>query len=82
MHYVASLEAAVSVCMPSCHHSHVSASYSSPMTLSSSPDTFSTLLQCNEVIDIDLLGSCADSGEYAKEIFTFLREAEVSHMLL
>ena len=45
----------------------------------SSPDARNTSLMCTEVIDIDLLenNNCAVCGDYAKDIFTYLREAEV-----
>ncbi len=31
-----------------------------------------------EVVDVDFIGECTATGEYAKDIFTYLREAEVS----
>eukprot|EP00731_Ephydatia_muelleri_P031178 Em0022g692a len=50
----------------------------SPM-LFSSPDMINTSLMCTEVIDIDVLedNCCAACGEYAKDIFSYLRESEV-----
>ena len=47
----------------------------------SSPDPLaaSSSLMCTEVIDIDLLedNNCAVCGEYAGDIFAYLKEAEV-----
>ena len=47
--------------------------------LFSSPDMINTSLMCTEVIDIDVLedNCCAACGEYAKDIFSYLRESEV-----
>lgn len=53
---------------------------SSPMMLSSpNPLASSSTLVCTEVIDIDLLedNNCAVCGEYAGDIFAYLKEAEV-----
>ncbi len=45
----------------------------------SSPDHLNTSLMCTEVVDIDQLEetSCTGCGEYARDIFAYLREAEV-----
>lgn len=45
----------------------------------SSPDGLRGSLMCMEVIDIDLLedNNCAVCGEYANDIFVYLKEAEV-----
>lgn len=50
-------------------------SFESPMLFS--PDVHN---KHDEVVDIDLLddSNCAVTGEYAKDIFIYLREAEVS----
>lgn len=46
--------------------------------LVSSPDFFTSQLKCKEFVDIDLgEGSSCSTGQYATEIFTYLREAEV-----
>ncbi len=34
-----------------------------------------------EVVEVDFTAECSDTGEYAKEIFTYLREAEVYHIM-
>lgn len=59
-------------------HLHVFDCPGSPM-LFSSPDMMNTSLMCTEVIDIDVLENncCAACGEYAKDIFSYLRESEV-----
>lgn len=50
--------------------------------LITTPDTnaFDSHLECKEIIDIDLLDdpNCAVSGDYTKDIFAYLKEAEVS----
>lgn len=53
-------------------------SFGSPMLLSP-PDPLNSSLMCTEIIDIDLLedDNCAICGEYARDIFSYLREAEV-----
>lgn len=44
----------------------------------SSPDFFSTKLKCKDFVDIDLVeGSGCATGQYAAEIFAYLRDAEV-----
>ncbi len=34
-----------------------------------------------EVVDVDLMGDCSATREYAKDIFIYLREAEVGGSL-
>ena len=44
----------------------------------SSPDPFSTNLKCKDFVDIDLgEGSSCATGQYATEIFAYLKDAEV-----
>lgn len=49
------------------------------MLSSPNPLASSSTLVCTEVIDIDLLedNNCAVCGEYAGDIFAYLKEAEV-----
>ena len=51
--------------------------------LLSSPDPLNSSLMCTEIIDIDLLedDNCAIFGEYARDIFSYLKEAEVESYL-
>lgn len=53
-------------------------SFDSPM-LVSSPDVFASKFQSKEFVDIDLVkdSSSTGTGEYASDIFSYLREAEV-----
>lgn len=53
------------------------------MLLSSPGPLDNTSLMCTEVIDIDLLedNNCAVCGEYARDIFAYLREAEVQECI-
>lgn len=52
--------------------------------LVSSPDVFSSKFQSKEFVDIDLLkdSNSGSTGEYASEIFSYLREAEVKTRLI
>ena len=51
-------------------------SFDSPM-LVSSPDIFATKSKSKEFVDIDLVEDTT-TGKYASEIFSYLKEAEVS----
>lgn len=53
-------------------------SFDSPMFVSS-PDVFSSKFKSKEFVDIDLMedSSSASAGEYASDIFSYLKEAEV-----
>lgn len=46
----------------------------------SSPDLLASKLQCKAFVDIDLVedANCGATGEYANEIFSYLKEAEVN----
>ena len=57
-------------------------SFESPMLFS--PDVYNSLSKKDEVVDIDMLddSNCAVTREYAKDIFIYLREAEVSMLAL
>ena len=50
--------------------------------LLSSPDPLNSSLMCTEIIDIDLLedDNCAICGEYTRDIFSYLKEAEVEYV--
>ena len=59
--------------------STASTSLLSPMLITSPDNAFSSHLECKEIIDIDLLDdpNCAVSGDYTKDIFAYLKDAEV-----
>ena len=57
--------------------------FDSPMNISS-PDLYSSKCSTKDFVDIDLVedSNCGCTGEYAHSIFAYLREAEVSFIIV